>query len=99
MTTFNVQGLVEAREGLLEEPVMLEFRGGASTLPVVEQLPNGDTWVLSARQQPAIAESMMAVLRDCTLDIKCTEPVRDHDHAATPLYRPCAAALRPEPLP
>lgn len=101
MTKFNVQALVEARKGLLEEPVILDIRGGASTLPVVEQLSNGDTWVVSvpARDQRPIAQSMMAVLRDrYALDVKCTEPVRDHDQAAT-LYRPYAAALRPERLP
>ncbi len=100
-TRANVAMLDGARQGLLDEPVMLDLRGGASTLPVVERLENGDTWVVAvpARTQTPTVEAVQAVLRErYVLDVTCREPVRDHAHAMA-LYAPYTAALDLEALP
>lgn len=97
----NVEMLVEARKGLLAEPVMLDLRGGPTTLPVVGQLASGDTYAIPVpdKQEEPGSEILMAVIKDrYALTIQCTEPVIDHDQAEA-LYRPYLAALQLGKLP
>ncbi|MGQ4583306.1 hypothetical protein [Lysobacter sp. F60174L2] len=97
----NVEMLVGARKGYLEEPVLLNARGGPSTLPVVGQLSNGDTYAIPvpAKQEEPGSESLLAVINDrYALTIQCTEPVLDHDQADA-MYRPYINALQLGNLP
>ncbi|MCD9027689.1 hypothetical protein LDO26_05640 [Luteimonas sp. BDR2-5] len=101
VTRMNVDMLVGAREGYLQEPMLLGARGGPSTLPVVERLSSGDTYAIAvpASGQTPAPEPLQAVVGGrYVLGIACTEPVRDHDHAAS-LYRPYATALQLDRLP
>ena len=97
----NVEMLVKSREGILNEPILLNMRGGPPTLPVVGQLANGDTYAIPvpASQEEPGSDPLLAVINDrYALTIECTDPVLNHDQAEA-MYRPYAAALQLDKLP
>ena len=97
----NVEMLVGSRKAYLEEPMLLDARGGPTTLPVVGQLSNGDTYAIAvpATGEEPGSESLLAVINDrYALTIRCTEPVLNHDQADA-MYRPYVNALQLDKLP
>lgn len=98
---FNVDALVSTHERLLEMPQMLALRGGPPTLPVIGETTTGDAYGI---QVPAASASpqrggLISVIADrYVLEIKCSEPIRDHDHAKI-IYEPFLGALRLGELP
>lgn len=101
VTRMNVEIIVETEKKLRADPQLLAMQGGPPTLPVVGRLGTGDpygVWVPTAQDDPA-PQSLIAVIGDrYTLDIECTEPVRNHDHAKH-MYAPYVKALNLGALP